>query len=79
MLALYTDLDPPKEDPEIVEMREDYHQKSRVRDREKKRLRKMYEMSLTHQASTQRYSGALVYRDGMSVEEIDERRLSPEI
>ncbi|XP_072018740.1 uncharacterized protein [Amphiura filiformis] len=54
MLALHMDLDPPKEDPEVVAIKEDFQMRARERAKEKKRLRKMYEMSLTHQASTQR-------------------------
>ena len=54
MQALYMNLDPPKEDPEVVAMKDDFRQRAKERSKEKKRLRKMYEMSLTHQASTQR-------------------------
>ncbi|XP_038048124.1 uncharacterized protein LOC119722149 isoform X2 [Patiria miniata] len=57
-LSCFTmDLEPPKEDPEAIRLREEYRLKARMRDYEKKRIQKMYETSLTHQAATQRILG----------------------
>ncbi|XP_071800608.1 uncharacterized protein [Asterias amurensis] len=57
-LSCFTlDLEPAKADPAVIRMREEYRQKARVREYEKRRVLKMYETSLTHQAATQRIIG----------------------
>ncbi|XP_072178816.1 uncharacterized protein [Diadema setosum] len=54
-LAAFTlDLEPPKEDPEIELMREEFQSRARVRNSEKRRLRKMYQSSLSNGAATKR-------------------------
>ncbi|XP_071497701.1 uncharacterized protein [Diadema antillarum] len=54
-LAAFTlDLEPPKEDPEIELMREEFQTRARVRNSEKRRLRKMYQSSLSNGAATKR-------------------------
>eukprot|EP00057_Strongylocentrotus_purpuratus_P029436 XP_011683910.1 PREDICTED: uncharacterized protein LOC100893267 [Strongylocentrotus purpuratus] len=54
-LAAFTlDLEPPKEDPEVELMREEFRSRARLRNAENSRLRKMYQSSLTNNAATQR-------------------------
>ncbi|XP_063954407.1 uncharacterized protein LOC129259054 isoform X2 [Lytechinus pictus] len=54
-LAAFTlDLEPPKEDPEVELMREEFRTRARLRNAEIGRLRKMYQSSLTNNAATQR-------------------------
>ncbi|PIK40549.1 hypothetical protein BSL78_22593 [Apostichopus japonicus] len=52
--AFTLNLEPPKEDPEVSKLRNDFKQRANLRRRASKRLNKMYEMSLTHLAATQR-------------------------
>ncbi|XP_071955809.1 uncharacterized protein [Antedon mediterranea] len=48
------DLDPPKEDPEVVQMREEFGARARIRNQKRKTMMDMHEMSITHQAATSR-------------------------
>ncbi|XP_033112912.1 uncharacterized protein LOC117113620 isoform X2 [Anneissia japonica] len=47
-------LEPPKEDPEIVRMREEFNARAQVRNHKRKAVMNMHEMSITHQAATSR-------------------------
>lgn len=52
--AFTLDLEPPKEDPEVFKIKQEFKQRANARRHAKKQLQKMYEISLTHLAATQR-------------------------